>query len=333
MSDRKQQHKQKEQDIFSSIPSSESPDLFSGLDLNGMCVSPQETSDPEDISSDPMFDLNSLQDVNIQDITIGHGKSSQENILATLHSKNSRNHSPMDKQKKNKQSGPVHPLVKKASQYAELTRIRETIISNLTEQDGQTLLLSSANDGTGQSLIAAAIGYNIAQTTDKSTLLLDCNMRLPSLHSFFGMQQRNGLTKIFKENLPWHRMLKATELDNLHVLTAGTIHFDFSSYLQSHHLPNLLKTLSNSFDLIIIDSSPILTQNRNNIDTVLLTAISDYSLLIVNNGLTNKEELKEVKALIQTGNGKIDGIIYNHHQQDSMYSSFFNKLQRRKKGI
>ena len=207
----------------------------------------------------------------------------------------------------------VHPAIEKAYHYAEITQIRQKVFASLEAKDGNILLIASPHDNTGSSLLAAALAYNTASSCQQSVLLIDCNMRRAGLHDFFYIPQSYGFTDMIKDNLPWQAVVKGTNVAGLSVITAGDFVENFSDHLRYAHIPNLANDIRNEYDLIIFDTSPILRPNRNNVNIVSLTAVVDYFLLITKQSGTTKDHLKETQAVIEAGNGKIDGIVLNEH--------------------
>jgi len=210
----------------------------------------------------------------------------------------------------------VSPIIEKAYHYAEITQIRQKVFASLEAKDGNILLIASPHDNTGSSLLAAALAYNTASSCQQSVLLIDCNMRRAGLHEFFYIPQSYGFTDLVKDNIPWQAVVKETNIPNLSIITAGDHVENFSDHLRYAHIPNLAKDIQNEYDLIIFDTSPILRPNRNNVNIVSLTAVVDYFLLITKQSGTTKDHLKETQAIIEAGNGKIDGIVLNEHSPE-----------------
>lgn len=207
----------------------------------------------------------------------------------------------------------IDPIIEKAYHYAELTQIREKVFAGLEQANGNTLLIASPHDNTGSSLLATALGYNAACSCQKRVLLIDCNMRRAGLHSFFKLPHSYGFTELIQNNLPWQAVIKETGIQHLEMITAGAPCNNFSEYLHYSHIPNLVEEIRNEFDLIIFDTSPVLTPNRNNVNLVSLTSVADYFLLVIKKSGTTKDHLKEAQNVIEAGNGKIDGIVLNEH--------------------
>ncbi|MBU0944203.1 MAG: CpsD/CapB family tyrosine-protein kinase [Proteobacteria bacterium] len=339
-------------DICETIHSPEKIDPFEGLNLDEICVSPQNlvppSSEDNEVESESneeaseLFGLNPLDGIDLKDLSITPesltSRQAREKFPPTAQddvnfllipdeeaddSAQQKKQEPIRPQRslstdialppaKTKQFF-IDPTIEKAYHYAELTQIREKVFASLEKSDGNTLLIASPHDNTGSTLLAAALGYNAACSCQKNVLLIDCNMRRAGLHSLFNLPQSYGFTELIQNNLPWQAVVKDTGIENLHMITAGDPCDNFSEYLRHSHIPNLLKKIRYEFDLIILDTSPVLTPNRNNVTIVSLTSVVDYFLLIIKKSGTTKDHLKETVTVIEAGNGTIDGIVLNEH--------------------
>ncbi|AGF79892.1 ATPase involved in chromosome partitioning [Desulfocapsa sulfexigens DSM 10523] len=341
-------------DHCSTTYSADTIDPFEGLNLEDICVSPHdiEKASPEKDLGNELFGLNPLDGIDLEDLsvnpdTIASAHSSTNgppqgsdniNFVITPDNKPTKedkqqqaikrpvrslskdtSHLPV-KQKK----AIIDPIIERAYHYAELTQIREKVFSSLEKSGGNTLLIASPHDNTGSSLLAAALGYNAACSCQKSVLLIDCNMRRAGLHNLFNIPQLYGFTELIKNNLPWQAVVKKTGVENLSVITAGEHCDNFSEYIRYSHIPELLNDIRNHYDLIIIDTSPVLAPNRNNVNIVSLTSEADYFLLITKQSGTTKDDLIEAKNVIEAGNGTIDGIVINEHTPDKKIAPYPN---------
>ncbi len=303
-------------DICSSIHSADNIDPFEGLNLDSICVSPSKTDTK---SSDQLFSLNPLDDIDLQDISVHPEiKPPPQQVLedadiTTIKTATQTHESvadsplPLDTRNKNQ----LCPILDKAYHYAELTQVRQQVLANLRDRNGKTLLIASPFDNTGTSFLASALAYSTASSCQLNVLLIDCNMRRAGLHDFFSIPQPFGFTDIIQNNLPWQDVVKETGIPRLHIITAGTPVNNFSKHLRFGHIQQITQDVKKRYDIIILDTSPILTPNRNNVDIVSLTEVADYFLIVTKHAGTTKEHLQETKSIIEAGNGRIDGIVIN----------------------
>lgn len=344
--------------ICGAIHSSDKIDPFEGLNLDEICVSPQNQPSPasadneandENSETGELFDLNPLDGIDLDDLAV-HTESletaprtppqspeisqpqAHDDVNFIIMPEKESDQSTQQYYQQPRPTRPdrslstdialppakqkrffIDPIIEKAYHYAELTQIREKVFAGLEQSNGNTLLIASPHDNTGSSLLATALGYNAACSCQKRVLLIDCNMRRAGLHSFFKLPHSYGFTELIQNNLPWQAVIKETGVQYLQMITAGTPCNNFSEYLHYSHIPNLVEEIRNQFDLIIFDTSPVLTPNRNNVNLVSLTSVADYFLLIIKKSGTTKDHLKEAQNVIEAGNGKIDGIVLNEH--------------------
>ena len=201
---------------------------------------------------------------------------------------------------------------RKKFRYAEVHRLRERITNDLQEKNQKTLVITSPHDGTGNTFLVAALALNAASFSDMNVLIVDTNMRFPQLHSAFDLDQNNGFADVIKGAVPWDTVIKdTTDSDRLKVMTAGEFDFDLAKYLNRPSIESLINEMIEKYDFIIFDTSPVLEENRNNVDPALLSTICHKILVGIQGKKTTKAELDEALTAITKGGGRVDGIVYN----------------------
>jgi len=174
-------------DICSTIHSADKIDPFEGLDLDEICVSPNQINEAsaQEADSNELFELNPLDDIDLEGLSVNPytvtgtqtatgiqsqsqnkvnfviipGKESdEEEVSKKQHFKRPVRSLSKDTSRppvKQKQAF-INPIIEKAYHYAELTQIREKVFSSLEESGGNTLLIASPHDNTGSSLLAVS---------------------------------------------------------------------------------------------------------------------------------------------------------------------------------
>ena len=203
-------------------------------------------------------------------------------------------------------------LVNKTFDYAEIHRIREGIVGELQKENLKTVMVAGPHDDAGITFLVSVLGYNIARFSAMRVLLVDLNMRRPQLHLSFGLDIGKGFSAVASGLLPWREALKDTTLKGLQIMTAGRVDTDLSPFLTRSLLDTLIREMKEEFDLILFDTSPLLVQNRSNVDPALLSLVCDMVVLVVQDKRTTKSELQNAIAAIPQGGRKIRGIVYNH---------------------
>jgi len=195
--------------------------------------------------------------------------------------------------------------------YSEINRIRENIINVLEKTNDKTVVFITPHDDAGNTFLISLLGFNIAYFTKMKTLLLDLNMRRPQLHIPFGLEREQGFTEVISGSLSWQDAVKDTGFSELKVITAGS--WDNELYLKvaPDFIENMFQEMKAAYDLILMDSSPVLNKNRNNVDPVFLSFTCDMVVMVVQDKRTTSEQITESVETITRDGGKIDGIVYN----------------------
>ncbi|MBF0398405.1 MAG: CpsD/CapB family tyrosine-protein kinase, partial [Desulfobacterales bacterium] len=228
-----------------------------------------------------------------------------------------------------------NPTIEKACRYSSINRMMEKIVialKNLSQNKEKKnrvngVLISSPHDCCGNTFLVSVLGYNAALHGKMSVLLLDLNMRKPELHLAFDIEQKTGFTDIVREKIDWKKVIKHVGM-GLSIITAGQPDNQLYNYLNPSILKDIFYDMKNEFDLIIFDSSPILSQNRNNVDVLFLSSISDLVILLIQEKKTTKSDLKNAVDIITKGGGKVNGIIYNKQFRQDIVSKKFLKFMK-----
>jgi len=204
-------------------------------------------------------------------------------------------------------------LINKTFDYAEIHRIREAIVGELQKENLKTVMVAGPHDDAGITFLVSVLGYNMARFSAMRVLLVDLNMRRPQLHLSFGLDIGKGFSAVASGLLPWRDALKDTTLKGLQIMTAGRVRYrSLPTFSPGPFLDTLIREMKEEFDLILFDTSPLLVQNRSNVDPALLSLVCDMVVLVVQDKRTTKTELQNAIAAIPQGSRKIRGIVYNH---------------------
>ncbi len=153
----------------------------------------------------------------------------------------------------------VVTITQPRSPISEAYRVLRTNLrfSGIENPNG-ALLVTSSGPGEGKSTTAANLATTIAQS-GKRVILLDCDLRRPSLQNLFNVSNDVGLTDLFLDDAPeLDRVLKPTAIPGLRLLTTGTIPPNPSEILDSKRMTDILSALRSQSDMVVIDSSPAL---------------------------------------------------------------------------
>ena len=165
--------------------------------------------------------------------------------------------------------------------------------------------VTSATMHNGKTTNAVNLAVSIASTA-KKVLLIDGDMRKPTVHRYFGIENKNGLSEILA-GLTNEVKIRKTSVENMHVLTSGHIPPNPAELFSSRQMDNLLDYVRNYFDYVIIDTPPI---NVVTDATVLAERITGY-IFIVQSGTNHFAEVNYALENLQQMNGNVVGFILN----------------------
>ncbi|BAY91931.1 polysaccharide biosynthesis tyrosine autokinase [Tolypothrix sp. LEGE 11397] len=171
----------------------------------------------------------------------------------------------------------------------------------------RSLVISSAGQGDGKSTIATQLAQ-AAAAMGQRVLLVDANLRAPSLHNRVGLMNIQGLTDVISQDLDWHNVIEPSpQEDNMFVMPAGPIPPDSMRLLASQKMQNLMEELQVSFDLVIYDTPPLLGFG----DAYLLAANTDGLVLVAGLGKLKRTALQQALEQIQISGTPLLGMIAN----------------------
>jgi len=174
------------------------------------------------------------------------------------------------------------------------TPIRSLVISSAAEEDGKTTVAIHL------ALAAAAMGQRV--------LLVDANLRSPTVHNRVGLMNIQGLTDVISQDLDWNNVIERSPLeDNLFVLSAGPIPPDPIRLVASQKMQDLMSELQGAFDLVIYDTPPLV----GFADANLLAANTNGLILVAGLGNLKRTIFQQALEELQVSGTPILGVIAN----------------------
>ncbi len=171
----------------------------------------------------------------------------------------------------------------------------------------RTIMVTSSISGEGKSFIAANLAVTISLDLQASALLVDCDLRNPTLTQWFGLQDGYGLSDYLKGNNGFWEFAKETGVGKLNILTAGSIQDNPTELIGSNRMKALVRELSsrNSNEFVIFDSTPLLATSEPEV----LAKLVDGVIFVVRAGATPRETVQQALACLEKK--KILGIVLN----------------------
>lgn len=201
-------------------------------------------------------------------------------------------------------------LVVAAKPHATVSEQFRTIRTNImfsgVKRDIKSVLFTSDMAGAGKSTVASNMAVAYAQT-GKKTLLIDGDLRRPTCHQIFNVTNHTGLSNAIASDAGPGELVKSTEIDMLHVLTSGPIPPNPAELLSAPKLKQLMETFEAQYDIIIIDSPPLLSVT----DAQLLSQIASGVILVTNTEKNNRDRLNDARDLLLASGANIIGMVLN----------------------
>ena len=196
------------------------------------------------------------------------------------------------------------PQMKGLDPASESYRVLRTNIHFATvDAPARTLLVTSSNPGEGKTTTAANLAFAMAMD-GKTVILVDCDLRRPSVHKLLSLSALPGVTDVLLGN----SALKPQEvMPGLSVLTAGSTPPNPGELLNSRKFRNLVETLTQQADIVIFDSPPMLAAA----DAAILASQMDGTVLVVETGETKKGAARRSLQLLTQARANVLGVAYN----------------------
>lgn len=192
---------------------------------------------------------------------------------------------------------PVEALLDPKSPISEAyNSLRGALLYSTTSGLPNLLLVTSAEPAEGKSTTSLAIARSFAMT-GKKVLLIDADLRRPSVHRITGKNNSKGLSSVLTAQDSLQNVIVASDHANLHVMPSGPIPASPTELLGSPKMAAILEQMTEAFDLVVIDSSPVLGLA----DSPVLAALADGVVLVIEAGRAHqrvtKSALRRLRAM------------------------------------
>ncbi len=199
------------------------------------------------------------------------------------------------------ESNPKSPI---AEAYRTL---RTNIDFSSVDEAVQIIMLTSTQPGEGKSTTTANLALAYVQA-GKRVLLIDADLRKPTIHKIFNRTNRVGLTSLLAGNRQIQELPMDSYIDNLDILTSGPIPPNPSELLASKKMKALLEELRNMYDMIIIDTPPAIAVT----DANLLASHCDGVVLVIDSGKVKREQALRAKLGLEHAKARLLGVVLNN---------------------
>ena len=197
--------------------------------------------------------------------------------------------------------------------------LRTSLLLSTAGMQPRTILVTSSQPSEGKTTTAINTAFTLAQT-GAQVLIIDCDLRRPRLHAHFNLPNNRGLTNCLSgDGQDLDELLHVYEKQpNLKLLTSGPIPPNPAELLGSEEMRKLLKSLSERFTHIIVDSPPAISFT----DASILSTFVDGVILVVHGGRSSRAVVRRAKQKLQDVGAQIFGVVLNNVKVDTARDSY-----------
>lgn len=214
-------------------------------------------------------------------------------------------------------------LNKPSSVVSEQFRtVRTNIQFSMVDETLRTIVVTSAGPSSGKSTIAANLAATFA-SEEKKVLLVDSDLRKPTVHKTFKVRNNDGLTTLLTDrNAHLEDVIYRTHTDGLYILTSGAIPPNPAELLASKRMEEIRQEMLDYFDLIIFDMPPLLAVT----DAQIMASKTDGVIFVIPKGKASKEEVFKAKDLLEKVQANVLGAILNRvDKSDDSYYYYYGE--------
>ncbi len=231
---------------------------------------------------------------------------------------------PAKRKKKETGAGLLLSADPKSFEIEQFKALRTRVLFPESGKRPRLFAVTSTDFGDGKSFVAANLALTIARNIDGSqVLLMDCDMRLPSLHHLFDLGDVPGLSEYLSDDLPLAPLLTRPPIDNLTLLPAGRQPDNPAELLCSRKMSDLLEEVSTRYDdrYILMDLPPPQIVSEAGI----IARQADGIIIVARYGRTSRDKVRELIEMF--GKERIAGLVFNRFDS-SMHSAIYRMYRR-----
>jgi capsular exopolysaccharide synthesis family protein len=203
----------------------------------------------------------------------------------------------------------ARPTSVEAEAYRSL---RTSIQLASLENQVTSIMITSSGPGEGKSTTMSNLAVTLAQA-GKKTLIVDCDMRRPTVNKLFKIERDPGLSEVLTDQLDWRDFIHSTMTEGLFVLPSGKVPSNPSELVGRTYMATILAEMKQEYDFVLCDVPPILVVS----DAALLASQLDGVLILVRSGVAVAHEVARAREQMERVGGRVLGAIFNAYDTSS----------------
>lgn len=208
------------------------------------------------------------------------------------------------------------------SQVSEAYRTLRTNI-HFTASNLQTMIVTSAEPGEGKTTTISNLAIVFAQS-GKKVLLLDGDLRKPSVHRVFRLSNTNGLSDVLLGQIEVEEAIQRIDEIGMDVIPAGKSPDTPTELISSSRMREVLAWLTMRYDLVLIDTPPLLPVT----DSQVFSTFVDGVLIVIRSGKARREHVKKAKSLLDHVGAKVIGVVLNDKKRGSKDRAYYEYAEK-----
>ena len=204
----------------------------------------------------------------------------------------------------------------KSIPYEQMKNIRSSIQFASTKEL-KSLIVTSPESGTGKSFVATNLALTYAEQ-GKKVLLVDTDLRRPTIHKMFGKENILGITSVLTGQETIENCVQDTIFNSLTILTSGFLPPNPAELLESEEMKEIIQQLTTDYDVVIFDAPPVLPV----VDSALLSTLVDGVIFVIRSRYTEQSAaVKAVEKIKASGSRIIGTVLNDKNAKDSGYEA------------
>ena len=200
----------------------------------------------------------------------------------------------------------------------EYRSLRTEVLHRSQKQKLQSIVIASVGHSEGKSITALNLSWLLAQTSDVSALIIDSDLRMPSLTDYLGIEAETGLSEVLEGTFTLRESIIRLEPSGLHLLPGGRARSDVSELISGAKFKEILRQAHEMFDYVIIDAPPLGIFT----DAAVLINQADGALLVVSANQTKYKDIERTLEMLPRQ--KMLGAVLNQSEDTLVRDSYYN---------
>lgn len=199
------------------------------------------------------------------------------------------------------------PELERSALAEAFASLRTSVLLSAADRPPRTLLVTSAQPGEGKTTVSANLAISLAQLGQR-VLLIDGDMRRPSVHRAFGLSRQQGLASYLAGAVDWPDVIQPTGITGLDALVCGPVPPNPAELLSAERMQTLLRETARQYHTVILDSPPLLNVS----DSRVLATRVEGVVLVVKSGATPRELVQRARAHVEGVGANLIGVVLNN---------------------